>query len=1688
MHPTRSVSTLGFLDCVESGFLSSHSETSWASWTLTAGNCFVKAAQLVSSHTRGPFGKGCFRWGEARHPGPEEAIFAISFSNPSGIWGKESHVLDLPPGILTFAETHLSSVTLPKTISHLRSNAARSHRRLRVLPSVPVSLRPNSQSAGVWSGILHLSDLGCHSVSFPWPGGEFQLGRVQTSKFFMQNKAILGCTAYGWPTSPSWPHAKKATASLLQQITENFIVGTHGLRFLSADINGSDEDFPILAYWESLGWIEVQSLQQLRTGDTPLPTCRGRTRPDRLYLSPELASWFHSFELRDVFADHSTLIANFKMPVNQVPLSRWPMTTKIPWPSVDLQAWHAADVTAPSHVDFADSTCFLRAFGQSYEGSFTGYCNELPNLALPPGACGRAAALAPRIFLEQTPFVRPSRQGEEKAAAGTLTRPLCHWFKQLRRLQSLLHNLRSNSTSPTAVSYRLLTWSSIRSAAGFAPNFVDWWPSRLHRVQGSPLLWPTCLPSVALLECLFMDFRTNYRAYESWHLCQQKRIAQEAMKESLGKAFKAVIGKPQLSLDHLEKRASASIVNVDPVTHAVTVDSDIPCTEKCVFRLDGVPASVVPVGPRSFQVHSDLLLCPGQELQVSEWLTDPVGILEEVRQFWALRWQRHAQVPAGQWDRVLQFIDAYTDPLPFEASPLSVAQWDVTNQRYQAHAARGPDSFDHLDLRRMPSSYKSALVSMFNSIESGLAWPQQLLLGTGHCLPKHSQAALINEYRPIIVYSVLYRSWASWRSTGFLKTLSQCCGPRVKGFLNHREAGDVWFMVQALIEGAHMTGTSLMGCSTDVEKAFESIPRRPLRRLALALGLPSCIVDAWFRFLDSQARRFSLSGIIGASTSSDCGLPEGCGMSVLGMTLLDHCWDVYQAVFAPASVPLSYVDNYAILSTSLLSLLRGFASLSTFMDMWTLRLDARKTYMWAVEPSFRAAIRQLGFSVKHISNELGGALAFSRRSPVSLQLERIQSLDSSWNALRRLQLPVRWKEQIIRQAFWPKALHAAVITPMPRRHLASLRTKAVRALGHGNAGAHPGIRLCLLSSSPDTDPAFYQLHRCFMDFLRLLRKAPSLLDVWRDVVMGSARPTSGPFAKLNELCAQIAWTVTDPPCVEDHDGVLLNLLTIPTDALYYLLWEAWLQSLAREVAHRKDFDGLHGLHWFFSGGARGYDSLQLAQLAALREGAFITRQHKGKFDLFTGDRCVHCGLLDSLDHRATTCPAYREVRSRHPEVLRRWSSEGTALRERLLLSRNPYLARLKFLLMQTEDLSDDYSVLPKAGQRHDLFTDGSAHSASESPLGYAAWAVVSATHHCVLMSGPLPGLWQTANRAELFALLTAIKWCLHYDVNATLWSDSSYASTGLHALLDGNCVEYDSNQDLWETLTTLVSQLRKDQIWVQHVSGHSAQGAPDDLVAWMGYWNQAADTSAGIAQGFRSTAFFDGWSAYLAHEVAQNRTLRTFEAFQLDLATHQSPSIPDWLLDDMEEEDTSLPLRVSVDDHELWSETLPPNWQQIWRLSSEAKTFGTEFICSIFEYLGAEEPQSASAFPVSWLELSALAFSLGFVHPVAGLSSKGHSWVDESMVPIGVVAPLSVAARVRYISAAFRAFAGLFDLPVLYMQKIDRAFLGISVPLQGVRLLLTDDSITRIDHTLRQLTESRPIRRSNDMCRPFSRA
>ena len=478
-----------------------------------------------------------FPLGEASNPGPP---LHITFGNPSGLRGKEAILYGLPRGIQNLGERHLANCGQQAACGLLRNWARTEQRRLHLLPGADVPLRSRSNTTGVWSGVFQSADVPGVRFNLPWPQNEFRLGRTQAATFRVGPVNVLGVVVYAWPTSPTWPKAKDANRTLLRFLTEEVIYGSSGCRYICGDFNGTDDDYPDLAIWRAHGWCEIQELHLAKTGSI-LPTCKGATRPDRMYASPELARRYLDCKILDLLPDHSVIQGSFDLNFEDVHYDRWPRVSKIPWQAMDCTSWEAAQhAVPPFDASRHNSTEYFEAFGRQYEDSMGPYFEPDPARGLPAPCRGRAQVFAPRPQQLQAPRLAASRQGEETMASDMLCRAMQRWFTQLRRLQSLLHNVRRDSDHAAAVSYRLLTWQSIKLAKGF-PGGLAWWPLRPVQVQGSPAFIPEQLPAVALLEQIFMDFRSNFRALESWNLRHRSQILKVTAGEQAKKAFQEIL-------------------------------------------------------------------------------------------------------------------------------------------------------------------------------------------------------------------------------------------------------------------------------------------------------------------------------------------------------------------------------------------------------------------------------------------------------------------------------------------------------------------------------------------------------------------------------------------------------------------------------------------------------------------------------------------------------------------------------------------------------------------------------------------------------------------------------------------------------------------------------------------------------------------------------------------------------------------------------------------------------------------------------------------------------------------------------------------------------------------------------------------------------------------------------------------
>ena len=222
---------------------------------------------------------------------------------------------------------------------------------------------------------------------------------------------------------------------------------------------------------------------------------------------------------------------------------------------------------------WVDSTQFLVDFGKAYESSLIGHGGSHFRSAVPPGFCGRAQFLSPRAFQSSLPTPRPSRQGEKKSRRQDI------WLVDFVNGSNSWGDC--NLCFTTFVLIALcsgccgippLDLASIRKSSGCHGGFAASWTFRPIRLQGVITQLPHILPTRAQLEDIYLDFRVNYRSFESWHLQGRSQVVRQMHSESMGKAFKEVIGKPALCIGHFGQRSSATLTEVETGTFHVRLD------------------------------------------------------------------------------------------------------------------------------------------------------------------------------------------------------------------------------------------------------------------------------------------------------------------------------------------------------------------------------------------------------------------------------------------------------------------------------------------------------------------------------------------------------------------------------------------------------------------------------------------------------------------------------------------------------------------------------------------------------------------------------------------------------------------------------------------------------------------------------------------------------------------------------------------------------------------------------------------------------------------------------------------------------------------------------------------------------------------------------------------------------------
>ena len=360
-------------------------------------------------------------------------------------------------------------------------------------------------------------------------------------------------------------------------------------------------------------------------------------------------------------------------------------------------------------------------FCRQYEKSFDGHVDS-PDGNLPRSCYGRGTTLTPQTRSATFPLLRPSRPGEVAQPTELLGRHVQQWFRQLRRLQSLLHGLRAAKDTADAVAYRLELWSAIKRAKGFQDGFDGWWSQRPVQLQGTPTLLPVGVPSVEVAEILFQDFQVNYRRFESWHVGQRKALLQVTFQSQESKIFGMITPTGKAPLTQLEETHSVHVLAQSDDGKQIQVSEPLDLHLPFTIKHDDFALGVEEVQQDILHTDGDTLVQPGTQLDATQRYVTPPEIHYALGKYWSARWWKDPPPPEA-WDRIFAFAKAYLPRHHLDVEPINVESWSLINKRYTQRAARGPDGacfFSFMGFRLVTSARCGG--GFFAGFASGFRW------------------------------------------------------------------------------------------------------------------------------------------------------------------------------------------------------------------------------------------------------------------------------------------------------------------------------------------------------------------------------------------------------------------------------------------------------------------------------------------------------------------------------------------------------------------------------------------------------------------------------------------------------------------------------------------------------------------------------------------------------------------------------------------------------------------------------------------------------------------------------------------------------------------------------------------------------------------------------------------------------
>lgn len=1448
-------------------------------WTLDLGglnNLGIKSCKISSLSSKVSCRKGilfwccwvmlCVRIGEASHPGPGEhtQTWSVGLCNPNGIQGKLDQLEMLPGQVWFMCETHLSKLGMVQFKKNLRLTKSRFR---YFVGGAPCAFR-SQEAVGTCSGVATIASVPARVLPHSITPELFSTGRIQVSGFCMNQHWIQAAVVYGYPDSAKHVERTHMTECLVSEAIDRVALGAVGLRMIVGDFNHSCKELQQLKRLGDLGFVEAQNFALFRWGVPIKSTCRREEPIDQVWLSPEMQSLLDHVEISDCdWSDHSSVICHFSSNFVSLSTFHWRMPDAFQWPELDDTSVNVDWVANPT-----------AAYAAFWHGVETEAKTKVPSLS--QKALGRGMTLESKITSFQVPPCKVARHGEFQPKFYGASLSYLRWVKQLRRIQALRRLMVSQSQNPMHHIRKVEVWSAIRNAPGFPCGFCHWWSLNFVEHRFSTQGFPVGLPSLCDIRSMAVLFQAQVEKVEGFQKKSRISAAKARREDNFQLLFQDCADERPSKVDTMIQSCHANIETVHPEDCSVVLEKPAELIAGHPVVVAGQPKQVLMACHDQVWLDSVGNIAEGDCLVQEIVHSSDAEILQQFEQVWAARWIKLSHLEPGKWDRVLDFVKGRFKPVAWNFPTWSTEMFRQNVVRKKTRAAVGPDGVSKHDLQNLPDSKAESLVKLFQLLESGkCVWPDQLTTGFVSSLYKGRGNGGVDSFRPITVFPMVYRVWSSTRARQAMHMLASILPHTIRGGVPCRESRTIWYELAQIVEASSLWHQSAQGLVLDVCKAFNAIPRDPVWGILKHLAFPTTILMPWAKFVFQAKRRFKVRASTGQPVGSCVGFPEGCGLSVFAMTILD--WLVSEWMSSLVGSPidmLAYVDDWQIMFSSPAEFPAVWGALNFVVRELDLQLDHAKSFLWASLSSDRALLRDAPLRVELSARDLGAHQNFCKKAGNKTIIDRISSMQAKWTQLKVCKSPYRFKTRALQQLAWPRALHACSIVSIGSNHYTSLRSGAAKALNANKIGSNPMAHLATVSLA--ADPEAWTTLQTIKDARILSNQSELRLSLDFASNREIPLPANGPTSILIHRCKNFGWVFGKDGRCYDQFGPF-DLFVCSWAELKMRAQCGWPKRLAVEVAHRSSFAGIQYADLaLVQKSLEAFGEADRVFLRSALDGTLYCDIGKTKEQRGSSSRCLLCGEIDSFRHRLWECPAFAECRSKSkfidliPHLPSCLVCHGWPIMSHAWTKLVGYFDKIgrvdKEILWPTEPLP---SVV-------DLFVDGSCACPQDPRLRFASWAVTIAmpSFSCYgyrkLHSGHLAGAIQSSYRAELTAMLVAFQFASRTKSRIRIWSDNQAAvKLGRQLLRGGKISTHVAHSDLVAELECLAMQLGGRVEVAKVVSHCDHMQALDDAEAWAFWRNSQVDLEAGWCNYNRSTEFWEVWKQAVSSLQFQSELL-----------------------------------------------------------------------------------------------------------------------------------------------------------------------------------------------------------------------